>query len=132
MQADSKAMRLIGHRLTEQLMAVASTTSSTNNAFNAILGILLIIFALGIYFTPFIIALARGHAYKWVIFGLNAVGFSGVTWLISFIWAVWPSDKSLIDPVAGNVTGTGRRNTGDTLGAIEYGKERGYRDETRR
>lgn len=125
-------MRLAAHKLTEQLIAVASTTSSTNNALAVILGIILTILSLGIYFTPFIIALARGHAFKWVIFGLNAVGFSGITWLVSFIWAVWPSDKSLIDPVAGNVTGTGRRNTGDTLGAIEYGKERGYRDETRR
>jgi hypothetical protein len=65
----------------------------------------------------------------WVIFGLNAVGFTGVTWLGSFVWAVWPSEKSLIDPLAGNVTGTGRRNSGDTLGSIEYGKERGYESE---
>ena len=40
----------------------------------------------------------------------------GFPWLAAFIWAVWPSDKSLIDPIAGNVTGKGSRNSGDTFG----------------
>ena len=82
-----------------------------------------------IYFLPTIIAFCRNHSYKWVIFGLNVFGFACFTWVISFIWAVWPKEKSLIDPIAGNVTGTGRRNSGDTIGAINYGKWRGYDDE---
>jgi len=123
-------MRLYGYKLADQISTIATASSSHNDALNLIVGIALAICALCLYFIPSIIALARGHSYKWVIFGLNAVGFSGITWLISFIWAVWPSEKSLIDPVAGNVTGTGRRNTGDTLGAIEYGKERGFRNES--
>lgn len=125
-------MRLFGYRLAEQLTTVATAQSSGNDALNAIAGLILVLLALALYFTPFIIAIARGHSYKWVIFGLNAIGFSGVTWLVSFVWAVWPSEKSLIDPVAGNVTGTGRRNAGDTLGSIDYGKERGYREESNR
>jgi hypothetical protein len=124
-------MRLLGFKLAEQITSVASAANSSNDAVNAIAGLIAICLVIGVYFTPFIIALLRGHTYKWVIFGLNAIGFSGVTWLISFVWAVWPADKSLIDPVAGNVTGTGRRNSGDTLGAVDYGKGRGYRDESR-
>jgi hypothetical protein len=124
-------MRLVGYKLAEQLASVASASNSNNDAVHVIAAIVVVVLVLGIYFIPFIIALSRDHTYKWVILGLNAVGFSGVTWLVSFVWAVWPSDKSLIDPVAGNVTGTGRRNAGDTLGSVEYGKERGYRDESR-
>lgn len=124
-------MRLLGFKLAEQITSAASAANSNNDAVNAIVALIIVGLVLGAYFTPFIIALMRGHTYKWVIFGLNAIGFSGVTWLISFVWAVWPSDKSLIDPVAGNVTGTGRRNSGDTLGAVDYGKERGYRDESK-
>jgi len=65
-----------------------------------------------------------------VILGLNVIGFAGVVpWVIAFMWAVWPNEKSLIDPIAGNVTGKGRRNTGDTLGSVKYGVERGYIEE---
>ena len=39
---------------------------------------------------------------------------------------MWPSEKSLIDPIAGNVTGKGLRNSGDTIGSINFGVERGY------
>jgi len=54
---------------------------------------------------------------------------AGVPWLAAFIWAIWPTNKSLIDPIAGNVTGKGNRNSGDTVGSIEYGRERGYLEE---
>ena len=94
------------------------------------LGALIFIVIVGVlYFIPTIIAFSRSHAYKFVILGLNVAGFTGILWLISFVWAVWPSNKSLIDPVAGNVTGTGRRNVGDTLGSIQYGVNRGYEEE---
>ena len=125
-------MRLFGYRLADQLTTVATASNSSNDALNAIAGLIMVLLAISLYFCPFIIALLRGHSYKWVIFGLNAIGFSGITWLISFVWAVWPSEKSLIDPVAGNVTGTGRRNVGDTLGSVEYGKERGYKEESQK
>ena len=82
------------------------------------------------YYIPFIIAVVRRHHYKWVILGINTVGFVGVVpWIGAFIWSVWPSEKSLIDPIAGNVTGKGFRNVGDTLGAIQHGKKRRYLEE---
>lgn len=84
-----------------------------------------LIVALPIYFIPAIIAYRRKHAYVGVIFGLNIFGFTGFLWVIAFIWAVFPSNKSLIDPFLGNVTGTGVRNSGDTVGAIKYGVKRG-------
>ena len=87
----------------------------------------LVLFCLCLYFIPFIIAVRRRHHYKWVILGINTIGFVGVLpWIAAFIWAVWPSEKSLIDPIAGNVTGKGLRNSGDTIGSIHFGKERGY------
>lgn len=93
----------------------------------AIIGLTIV---LGIYFIPAIIAYKRQHAYKLVILGINAIGFVGILpWIVAFVWAAWPSDKSLIDPLAGNVTGKGQRNTGDTIGAAQYGVERGYEEE---
>ena len=84
------------------------------------------------YYIPFIIAVFRRHHYKWVILGINTVGFVGVvTWIGAFIWSVWPSEKSLIDSIAVNVTGKGCRNPGETLGAINHGKARGYLEEKR-
>tara|TARA_B100000965_G_scaffold265540_1_gene224277 strand:+ start:513 stop:839 length:327 start_codon:yes stop_codon:yes gene_type:complete len=90
----------------------------------------LVLFGLCFYYIPFIIAVIRRHHYKWVILGINTVGFVGVVpWIGAFIWSVWPSEKSLIDPIAGNVTGKGYKNFGDTLGAINHGKKRGFLEE---
>ena len=91
---------------------------------------ILIITAISIYFSPAIIAYTRKHEYKLIILGLNAIGFVGIfPWIIAFIWAAWPKEKSIIDPLVGNVTGTGRRNVGDTLGSTTYGLERGFTEE---
>ena len=54
---------------------------------------------------------------------------AGVPWLAFFIWAVWQTNKSLIDLIAGNVTGKGARNSGDTIGSLEDGRERVYSKE---
>ena len=91
----------------------------------AFLGLLL----LAGFFLPTFIAFYRGHHYAWVIFGLNIFGFLGLTWLIAFIWSVFPADKSLADPFLGNPTGKSRRNSGDTWGNVTYGKFRGQREE---
>ncbi len=80
------------------------------------------------FFIPTIIAAVRKHDYLWVIFGLNLFGFTGITWLIAFIWSVFPSDKSLADPFLGNPTGKSRRNAGDTWGNVEHGRFRGRRE----
>jgi len=88
------------------------------------------LFLFTIYFIPTFIAFYRRHSYKWVILGINTFAIAaGVPWLAAFIWAVWPTNKSLIDPIAGNVTGKGTRNFGDTIGSIEHGRERGYLEE---
>lgn len=87
--------------------------------------ILLIIAGALVYFVPTIIAFSRGHAYRWIIFIFNLL-LPGVGWIIGLIWAIFPSEKSLADPVIGNTTGIGIRNAGDTLGEVKYGIERGY------
>jgi hypothetical protein len=80
------------------------------------LGIGTILFLLAIAFVPTIIAFRREHHYKWIILVLCLFSWFGITWLIAMIWSVWPSEKTLIDPVVGNPTGTGKRNAGDTIG----------------
>lgn len=87
--------------------------------------------ALAFLLIPFVIALIRGHRYKWVILVLCVLGIFGVPWFVAFIWSVWPSQSSLAEPVLGNPTGTGTRNIGDTLGAVDAGKFRGRAAEQR-
>ena len=87
---------------------------------------------LAIYFMPTFIALRRRHTYKWVILGINTFAIAGgIPWLVAFIGSM-PTNKSFIDPIAGNVTGKGTRNFGDTVGSIEYGRERGYEEERKK
>ena len=72
----------------------------------------------------------NGISNNWFILGINTFAIAaGVPWLTAFIWAVWPTNKSLIDPIAGNVTGKSTRNSWDTIGSLEYGRERGYSEE---
>jgi hypothetical protein len=69
-----------------------------------------------VYFVPTIIAFKRNHAYKNIMLIINLIfGLTGIGWAVAAIWAVFPAEKSLIDPVIGIVTGTGQRNAGDTL-----------------
>lgn len=100
---------------------------------NALGGLFLTLFVLvlaaaviAICLLPYLIARSRGHAYRNIILVLCIFGIFGVPWVIALIWAIYPSEKSLIDPVMGNPTGVGSRNTGDTFGAVAYGRERGY------
>jgi len=86
-----------------------------------------------IFWFPSIVAKRRGHAYISIIQILNiAAIFTGVTWFIAAAWAIFPSEKSLIDPVVGNPTGVGRRNAGDTIGSARQGFDRGksFEEET--
>ena len=93
------------------------------------LGFFAIVLAIAISFIPAIIAFKRNHGYKWIILVLCFFAPTGIVWLIAFVWAIWPADKSLIDPVVGNVTGTGTRNAGDTAGDVVAGVKRGQTDE---
>ena len=81
----------------------------------AIVTILLVCF----FFLPTIIAFRREHEYKWIIFVINFVlGGTGLGWLIAIVWAIFPGNKSLADPLLGNPTGLGGRNVGHTLGEV--------------
>jgi Superinfection immunity protein/Short C-terminal domain len=91
---------------------------------------LVILVIAALYFVPSVIAYKRNHAYKNIILVINLIfGLTGIGWAAAAIWAIWPSEKSLIDPVVGNVTGTGQRNSGDTFGAKAFGEQRGYSKE---
>ena len=91
-----------------------------------LLGLAAVAAVIAICLLPYLIARKRGHAYRNIILVLCIFGIFGVPWVIALIWAIYPSEKSLIDPVMGNPTGVGQRNVGDTLGAVAYGRERGY------
>lgn len=84
-----------------------------------VLGVLVVIILLWVYWLPTYIAFKRKHEFKWIIMAINLIlGASGLGWLIAFVWAVWPQNKSLADPLLGNPTGIGRRNVGHTLGEM--------------
>ena len=101
-----------------------------SNDLSPILLIIALIVAGFVIMAPYLIAKNRKHAYANIIAVLCvAAPLGGITWIIAIIWAIYPSDKSLVDPLLGNPTGTGSRNVGDTLGSVQYGKERGYQQE---
>jgi hypothetical protein len=101
-----------------------------SNDLSPILLIIALIVAGFVIMAPYLIAKNRNHAYANIIAVLCvAAPLGGITWIIAIIWAIYPSDKSLVDPLLGNPTGTGSRNVGDTLGSVQYGKERGYQQE---
>lgn len=88
---------------------------------------IIILFILAIYFIPTFIAFKREHEYRWVIFALNfAGGFTGILWVVALVWAVYPHNRSAIDPFVGPATGKGERNAGDVIGEAAFAKERGY------
>jgi len=95
--------------------------------FGSIILVLLVLIA---YFLPTVVAYYRKHGYVGVIFALNLFGgVTGVLWLVAFAWACFPQEKSIADPFLGNVTGTGVRNVGDTVGSAGYGVFRGFNSE---
>ena len=99
-------------------------------------GIILLLFGLlcvALYLLPVFVAFSRDHEYRWVIFALTIFGgWTGVCWLIAMIWAVFPHNRPVIDPILGPATGVGYRNAGDALGAVQYGQERGYHEEQKK
>ena len=90
--------------------------SSIGPAVAFIIAVILVAF---IYFLPTFVAFKRQHEYRWVIFGINFIaGLTMIGWLVAFIWAVFPRERSLADPVLGNPIGTGNRNVGHTIGEV--------------
>ena len=86
-------------------------------------GVVIVLLAIAISFIPAVVAFKRNHAYKWIILVLCFFSPTVIIWLLAFVWAIWPADKSLADPVIGNVTGTGERNVGHTLGEVVNAKK---------
>lgn len=81
----------------------ASETSST------LLFLALIAAAAALYFVPTIIAFKRGHRYRWPILAINIAGaWSGVGWIACLIWALWPRQTALLDPLVTDATGLDR------------------------
>lgn len=78
----------------------------------AIVGALIVL-----YFAPAVLAFSRGHAYRWVIVAVNLVaGWTLLGWLVCAIWAIWPRERALLEPLIGNPTGTGLRGLGAVIG----------------
>ena len=101
-----------------------------NETGSAFLILFLIILGIFIWLLPGYIASKRNHAYKNIIWVLAIIAvFNGVTWFVALFWAIWPQEKSLADPIIGNVTGTGTRNMGDTIGSVSTGISQGEVDE---
>ncbi len=95
-------------------------------ALKILLGIIIGAALIAIYFVPTFIAYRRDHAFKGVIFAINFVlGLSGIGYLVALVWAIWPQEKSILDPILGNPTGLGVRNVGDTFGSKKVGEVRG-------
>ena len=90
-----------------------------------IIGVLLVILVYGL---PSFIAFYRRHEFRWIIFAINIFfGPTGLGWLIALVWAIYPKNKSLADPVLGNPTGLGNRNSGNTLGEIRQNADKVYK-----
>lgn len=115
-------------------MLVAASILQARSEFEPVGPAMLLIFgvvAIAVYLVPSIIAYRRRHEYRHVILGINVVGGVFILgWLVAFVWAVWPSERSLADPLIGNVTGKGQRNVGDTVGSAAAGLQRGFHSET--
>ena len=114
------------------LIGASGENGSAGSFFVWALLLPILLVAIYVYFIPTIIAHNRGHAYKNIIFVINLAGVVFfIPWLVALGWAVFPSEKSLIDPIVGNPTGTGRRNAGDTVGAASVGIGRGGDSESK-
>ncbi len=90
-----------------------------------------LILAAGLYFLPAIVGFLRRHRYRWVILVLNICGFTGIFWVVAFAWAVFPRDRSFLDPVLGNATGRGERTAGDVAGEAVFAAQRAYASKQR-
>ena len=89
----------------------------------------LFLFLAAVYCLPIIVAFKRSHPYRWVILVMTLFGgWTGLFWLAALIWAVFPENKTIVDPLIGSFTGIGNRNSGDTMGGARFGLERGYRE----
>ena len=83
--------------------------------------LLALLAALAFFMLPTFISFKRDHQYKYVIFALN---ITGVFWIVAFLWAVFPDNKTLADPIIGTVNKS-NRNIGDITGEVLQDLARG-------
>lgn len=87
-----------------------ATTTGSNQTLNTVVFLALIIAALAIYLIPTFIAFSRGHRYKFPIMAFNiGAGWSGIGWIWTLVWSLWPQNTALVDPLLGDATGIERR-----------------------
>jgi hypothetical protein len=90
-----------------------------------ILMAVVLVLVIGLTLIPGLIANKRNHPYKGVIWAISIVGtlVTGVGWIAALIWALWPQDKSLIDPIIGNTYAqqrtAGNSNIASKLGELD-------------
>jgi hypothetical protein len=90
-----------------------------------ILMAVVLVLVIGLALIPGLIANKRNHPYKGVIWAISIVGtlVTGVGWIAALIWALWPQDKSLIDPIIGNTYAqqrtAGNSNIASKLGELD-------------
>lgn len=69
----------------------------------------LILAGLIVYLLPSIIAFRRHHHYRWPILAFNVVAaWTGLGWIGTLVWAVWPKASAIADPLFHDATGSGR------------------------
>ena len=73
---------------------------------------------LGLLLLPGIVAITKKHPFRWIILilGVTSPIFFGATWLVAIIWAFWPVDKTVLDPVISS--SDGKRNVGDAIAGV--------------
>lgn len=87
-----------------------ATTTDSDQTLNTVLFLALIVAALAIYLIPTFIAFSRGHRYKFPIMAFNiGAGWSGIGWIWTLVWSLWPQNTALVDPILGDATGIDRR-----------------------
>ena len=66
---------------------------SMSDIYNLGMGLIVVLFIIGLI--PAFIAYSKNHAYRHIILVLCIFGsWTGILWIIAFIWSVWPSEKS--------------------------------------
>jgi hypothetical protein len=96
-----------GERITTATRAHAQ---DRGDAVSVALLVGLIVLGVATYMAPSIIAFGRGHRFKWPIAAFNiGAGWSGIGWIWTLVWAVWPHRSTLIEPMVGDATGIDAR-----------------------
>lgn len=88
----------------------AAAATDSDETLNTLLVVALFVAGAAIYLIPTFIAFSRGHRYKLPIMAFNiGAGWSGIGWIWTLVWSLWPQNSALADPLVGDATGIERR-----------------------